>query len=58
MNREPTEFDCESILQMLRETPDAADAIIDMIVDLDEIDETCAEKIKVMQQQAKATVAA
>ena len=43
---------------MLRETPDAADAIIDMIVDLDEIDETCAEKIKVMQQQAKATVAA
>jgi hypothetical protein len=56
MDSTPTDFDCESILQMLKETPDAADAIIDMIADLDEVDESCIRKIREMQQAA--TVAA
>jgi hypothetical protein len=50
MEREPAEFDCESILQMLRETPDAAEVIIDMIRDLDEFDENCVELIMAMQR--------
>ncbi len=57
MDREPAEFDCESILQMLRETPDAADVIIDMISDLDEFDENCVELIKEMRR-AEGTAAA
>jgi hypothetical protein len=57
MDREPTEFDCESILQMVRETPDAADVIIEMIRDLDEFDENCVELIKEMQR-ARGTAAA
>jgi len=57
MDREPTEFDCESILQMVRETPDAADVIIEMIRDLDEFDENCVELIKEMQRARGTAVA-
>jgi hypothetical protein len=57
MDSLPTEFDCESILQMLRETPDAADAIIDMIADLEEVDEDCLRMARELQQ-SQATAAA
>lgn len=49
-----TDFDCESILQMLKETPDAAEAIIDMIADLEEVDERCIKMIREAQQSATA----
>jgi hypothetical protein len=54
MDSLPTEFDCESILQMLRETPDAADAIIDMIADLEEVDEDCLQMARELQQATAA----
>lgn len=57
MDSLPTEFDCESILQMLQETPDAADVIIDMIADLEEVDENCIRKVRELRQ-AKGTEAA
>jgi len=50
MGHASSEFDCESILQMLRETPEAADAIVEMIRDLDGIDESCIEMIREMQR--------
>lgn len=50
MDSLPTEFDCESILQMLQETPDAADVIIDMIADLDEVDENCIRKVRELRK--------
>ena len=50
MNDLPTEFDCASILQMMQETPDAAEAIIAMIADLEELDESCLHTIREMQQ--------
>jgi len=56
MDTLPTEFDCESILQMMEETPDAAAVIIDMIADLEEADEACLRKVR--ELQAKHTVAA
>ena len=54
MDRVRTEFDCESMLQMLQETPDAADAIIDMITDLDEVDQNCIEMINEMRRVVAA----
>ncbi|MEZ5542753.1 MAG: hypothetical protein R3F42_12005 [Pseudomonadota bacterium] len=57
MDRISTELDCESILQMLQERPENADAILEMIADLDEVDESCIRKIMEMQL-AEGTVAA
>jgi hypothetical protein len=56
MDTLPTEFDCESILQMLRETPDEAAVIMDMIADLEEVDENCIKKAR--ELQSANTVAA
>lgn len=57
MERLEKDFECESILQMLQETPDNADAILEMLADLDEVDEDCIRKIMEMQL-AQGTVAA
>ena len=50
MGQELCEFDCESILQMLRETPQVADVIIEMIRDLNEYDESCDALIQELQR--------
>jgi hypothetical protein len=50
MERMPTEISCELILRMWRESPESAAAVIEMIMELDEIDEDCARRIREMQQ--------
>jgi hypothetical protein len=49
-------LDCQSILEMIQETPETAAIIIDMIVDLEEIDQNCLNTIR--QLQARNAVAA
>jgi hypothetical protein len=54
MNSMPTEFDCNSILQMLEETPETAAVIIDMIADLGAADENCIKKARELQARNAA----
>ena len=55
MNAISADFDCESILEMLREAPDPAAVIIDMIADPGDIDEACFRKVR--EFQSSGTVA-
>jgi hypothetical protein len=54
MNAIPTEFDCNSIMQMLKETPDAAAVILEMIAELEGVDENCLRKARELQASSKA----
>ena len=56
MDNITAEFDCETILQMMQETPEEAAVIIDMIADLEETDQDCLRKVR--ELQGKSTVAA
>lgn len=55
MDAMATDFDCESILEMLKETPDSAAVIIDMITDLGEADENCLRKVRELQASGAVT---
>ena len=50
-----SDFDCESILEMVKETPDSAAVIIDMISDLGEADENCLRKVRELQASVALT---
>ena len=56
MDAMPTAIDCQSILQMMQETPEAAAVIIDMIAELEETDQNCLKKVR--ELQASKAVAA
>jgi hypothetical protein len=56
MDRMPNEISCEMILHMWQESPEAADAVIEMIMELDEVDEACARMIRERQQAKGAMV--
>ena len=56
MDNLSTDFDCNSILQMLQESPEAAAVIIDMIAETEEADENCIKKVR--ELQARNTIAA
>jgi len=56
MDNMPTALDCQSIMEMMQETPETAAVIIDMIAELEETDENCLKKIR--ELQARNTVAA
>jgi hypothetical protein len=49
MDSIPNELDCQSILQMMQETPEAAAAIIDMIAELEDTDQNCIKKVRELQ---------
>ena len=51
MDAIPTELDCESILQMMQDAPEAAAVILEMLVELEETDESCIRKIKELQDR-------
>ena len=56
MDNLSTDFDCNSILQVMQETPEAAAVILDMIAEIEETDENCMKKVR--ELQARNTVAA
>ena len=49
MSRKPAELDCESILQMLKETPDAGAVIFELIAELKETDANCLSRIRELE---------
>ena len=56
MDAMPADIDCESILQMMQETPEAAAVIIDMIAEFGGADENCIKMVR--ELQTRNTVAA
>ena len=56
MENMPTALNCQSILDMMQETPETAAVIIDMIAELEETDQNCIKKVRDLQ--ARNTVAA
>ena len=56
MDTMSTAIDCQSILQMMQETPEAAAVIIDMNAEPEETDQNCLKKFR--ELQASKTVAA
>jgi chorismate mutase len=53
MELEMAKFDCESIKEMLEESPVVAGVVIEMIKDLDELDEECAELLRERMRTAR-----
>jgi hypothetical protein len=50
MNVTPRELDCESFQQMMKETPETAALIIDMIAEFDVADEHCIKRMRELQK--------
>ena len=50
MNVMPRELDCESFQQMMKETPETAALIIDMIAEFDVADEHCIKRMRELQK--------
>ena len=50
MNRKPAQLDCESILQMLEETPEAGAVIFELIAELKDTDANCLGRIRELEE--------
>lgn len=46
MNQEAIKLDCDSIKEMMNEDPEAAKAIVELMKEVSDIDQDCADLVK------------